>query len=67
MTKQYYVQGLYQVQYPNGKQSRGLKAHGMVQAESELKAIMAMAKAMMADCNYRMFLWLHVSAQPVLM
>lgn len=63
-TPLYLVNGTYLVKYANGK---GKKESGrkLVQANSELKAIMAAAREFTAGDNYAMFTWLKVKAERI--
>lgn len=64
-THMYLVQGTYLVKYSNGKGSKKESGRKLIQADSELKAIMAAARDFIAGHNYAMFTWLKVKAECV--
>ena len=64
-THMYLVNGSYQVKHANGIESRKKDGRQLVQADSELKAIMAAARKFTSGHNYAMFTWLKVKAERV--
>ena len=61
----YLVNGSYLVKSANGQESKKENGRQLVQADSELKAIMAAARKFTAGHNYAMFTWLKVKAERV--
>ena len=64
-THTYLVNGSYLVKHTNGKESKEENGRQLVQADSELKAIMAAARKFTTGHNYAMFTWLKVRAERV--
>ncbi|MCB8942629.1 MAG: hypothetical protein H6658_02520 [Ardenticatenaceae bacterium] len=64
-THTYLVNGSYQVKHVNGLESTKENGRHLVQADSELKAIMAAAREFTAGQNLAMFTWLKVKAERI--
>ena len=64
-THMYLVNGSYLVKSNNGQESRKESGRKLVQADSELKAIMAAAREFTTGHNYAMFTWLKVKAERI--
>ncbi len=64
-THKYLVNGSYLVKHANGRESKKENGRQLVQADSELKAIMAAARKFTSGQNYHRFTWLKVKAERI--
>ena len=65
ITPVYLVKGTYLVKHADSKEEKKKNGRQLVQADSELKAIMTAAHKFMDGDNYAMFTWLKVKAERV--